>query len=371
MTTDHDQAGDCPDDLESVEEEEDVDESHKKNMDFPSVMAAIKAAQRSSELLASLPPSVKRRVKALKKMQLEATNIEAEFFKEVQYLECKYHRLYVPLYEKRNTIVNGSYEPTEDESQWPSDDEDLPNALKEKAKLDEEKKEAKAKEDPDNVKGIPEFWLTIFRNCSLLSEMVQPCDFPILEHLTDIKTFCKEEPMSFSLEFHFSSNEYFTNKVLTKEYLMKCVPDDDDPFGFEGPEIFKCTGCTINWNKGKNVSVKTVKKKQKHKSRGVVRVVTKTVQNDSFFNFFTPPTIPEGTKDEDVDEDVRNLLTSDFEIGHYIRERVVPRAVLFFTGEGLEDEEDFEEEEEDDDDEEEEGDSDTNTGKNQEQCKQQ
>jgi hypothetical protein len=26
-------------------------------------------------------------------------------------------------------------------------------------------------------------------------------------------------------------------------------------------------------------------------------------------------------------------LESDFEVGHYLKERVVPRAVLFFTGE--------------------------------------
>lgn len=71
---------------------------------------------------------------------------------------------------------------------------------------------------------------------------------------------------------------------------MKCAPDADDPFSFEGPEIYKCRGCTINWNKGKNVTLKTLRKKQKHKSRGVIRTVTKTVQNDSFFNFFSPPT---------------------------------------------------------------------------------
>lgn len=46
--------------------------------------------------------------------------------------------------------------------------------------------------------------------------------------------------MGFSLEFHFSENEYFTNKVLTKYYEMKCEPDKDDPFSFEGPEIIKC-----------------------------------------------------------------------------------------------------------------------------------
>lgn len=47
--------------------------------------------------------------------------------------------------------------------------------------------------------------------------------------------------------------------------------------------------CEIDWKKGKNVTVKTIKKKQKHKGRGTTRTVTKTVQNDSFFNFFNPP----------------------------------------------------------------------------------
>ena len=28
----------------------------------------------------------------------------------------------------------------------------------------------------------------------------------------------------------------------------------------------------------------------------------------------------------------QDLLTADFEIGHYIRDRIIPRAVLFFTG---------------------------------------
>ena len=36
------------------------------------------------------------------------------------------------------------------------------------------------------------------------------------------------------------------------------------------------------------------------------------------------------------DEDTEALLASDFEIGHFIRERIVPRAVLYFTGEALE-----------------------------------
>jgi hypothetical protein len=34
----------------------------------------------------------------------------------------------------------------------------------------------------------------------------------------------------------------------------------------------------------------------------------------------------------EMEEETRALLTSDFEIGHYIRERIVPRAILYFTG---------------------------------------
>lgn len=49
---------------------------------------------------------------------------------------------------------------------------------------------------------------------------------------------------------------------------MKCEPDENDPFSFEGPEIYKCVGCKIDWYKDQNVTVKTVKKRQKHKSKG-------------------------------------------------------------------------------------------------------
>lgn len=48
----------------------------------------------------------------------------------------------------------------------------------------------------------------------------------------------------------------------------------------------------------------------------------------------------------DIAEELQELLGTDFEIGHYIRERVIPHAVLLYTGEGLEEEEDYEEEDE-------------------------
>lgn len=48
----------------------------------------------------NLPAPVKRRVKSLKKIQVDTTHLEAKFYEEVHELECKYHQLYTPFYEK-------------------------------------------------------------------------------------------------------------------------------------------------------------------------------------------------------------------------------------------------------------------------------
>ncbi|KAJ8720926.1 hypothetical protein PYW08_006391 [Mythimna loreyi] len=308
------------------------------------------------EAMASLPPNVRRRIRALRTLQKEFVDIEAKFYSEVHALECKYEKLYKPLFEKRASVVNGGYEPNDEECLNPwrdeNEEEELARAVQSAAitdGTDEKKPEEKPAEPPmdPNVKGIPDFWYTIFKNVSMLCEMMQEHDEPILKTLQDIKVQMHEDPIGFTLEFHFAPNDYFTNTILTKEYSMKCKPDDDNPLEFEGPEIYSCKGCEINWKKGKNVTVKTIKKKQKHKSRGSVRTVTKSVQADSFFNFFSPPTMPDDPNST-LASDIQALLTADFEIGHYIRERVVSRAVLLYTGEGLDDDDDddYEEEEE-------------------------
>ncbi|MGH0170475.1 UNVERIFIED_CONTAM: hypothetical protein FKN15_059074, partial [Acipenser sinensis] len=248
-------------------------------------------------------------------------------------------------FPQRSEIINAAYEPTDEECEWKADEEEeLTEEMKEKAKVDEEKKDEE-KEDP---KGVPEFWLTVFKNVDLLSDMLQ----------ASAETCCIAVPCMHEGEFYFECNDFFSNELLVKTYKMRSEPEESDPFAFDGPEIMGCTGCQIDWKKGKNITLKTIKKKQKHKGRGTVRTVTKTVPNDSFFNFFTPP--------EDLcmkrqtnfwvnlqDEDSEVILAADFEIGHFLRERIVPRAVLYFTGEAIEDDDDdYDEEGEEADDEE-------------------
>lgn len=85
----------------------------------------------------------------------------------------------------------------------------------------------------------------------------------------------KEHPHNFTLKFHFAPNDFFENDVVIKEFQM------------EDEREAKKTECTeLKWKEGKNVTKKTVKKKQKNKKTGQSRTVNKEVDQDSFFTFF-------------------------------------------------------------------------------------
>uniref|UniRef100_A0A2I3GXN3 Nucleosome assembly protein 1 like 1 n=1 Tax=Nomascus leucogenys TaxID=61853 RepID=A0A2I3GXN3_NOMLE len=260
--------------------------------------------------------AVKRGVNALKNLQVKGAQIEAKFYEEVHDLERKYAVLYQPLFDKQFEIINTIYEPTEEECEWKPDEEDkISEELKEKAKTEDKKN------DEDDT--------------------LQEHDEPILKHVKDTKVKFSDagQPMSFVLEFHFEPSEYFTNEVLTKTYRIRLEPepDDSDPFSFDGQEIMGCTGGQIDWKKGKNVILKTTKQQQKHKGHGTIRIVTETVSNDSFFNFLAPPEAPESG---DLDDAAEAILAANFKTGHFLREHVIPRSVLQFTGEAIEDDDD-------------------------------
>lgn len=88
------------------------------------------------------------------------------------------------------------------------------------------------------------------------------------------------------------------------------------------------------------------------------RVVKKTIPTPSFFDFFNPAT-PPSDDDEEIDEDIEQKLELDYQLGEDIKEKLIPRAIDWFTGEALQfehgmddfDEDDFEDEDDLDDDE--------------------
>lgn len=330
--------------------ESDTDEKDLMNIYDPALLTAVMRRQVLQEMVNALPAPVQNRVVALKNIQLELLDLEAKFYQEVYNLEKIYHAKYQPLYDKRMEIVTGTVNPPTQTKNWKEIDElEISDQVKE---ISQKMKAMKPALD-ENVTGIPYFWLTIFRNSELLSGMVQEHDEPVLKKLRDIKIkYLEDNEQSYMLEFHFDKNEYFSNTVLTKQYFLKAAIEEDYPFSFEGPEIYKCLGCDINWEKGMNLTIKTIRKKQKHKERGAVRTITKQVPNDTFFNFFYPPEIPEDK--DDIDEESQGILATDFEIGHLLRARIIPKAVLYYTGDIVDEDDDdgdeYDEEEEEDDD---------------------
>lgn len=307
----------------------------------------------SSGYVSTLPFPVQRRIKALKKLQLEKIRLETKFFEESRALERKYMELYAPLYKKRALITNGEYEPQDLETELPGLDQ-----RDENKETMEKVSEQNNEKNVANTKGVPGFWLTIFQNTPQIAEMIQELDEPALKTLTDVTVTLNEEPsMGFTLQFHFAKNDFFTNCSLTKQYEMNCDLDKEDPLSFEGPSIVKCTGCNIDWLPGMNQTVREVIKRQKHKKSGTVRVVKTEVKTESFFNFFSPPLLPEDP-DSFVPVSTQDILTADFEIGNYIREMIIPRAVLYFTGEAAENEGDAARSEDEDEDDESDNDPD-------------
>lgn len=74
-----------------------------------------------------------------------------------------------------------------------------------------------------------------------------------LQHLVDIRTeHFNGDVVKFVIDFTFEKNDYFQNRVLSKTYILNCVPDSEDPLAYDGAEIVKCEGCHIDWKPAMN-----------------------------------------------------------------------------------------------------------------------
>jgi len=292
---------------------------------------------RSSGYVESLPAPVRRRVAGLKGIQKEHSKLEADFQQEVLELEKKYFAKFTPLYERRSKIVNGATEPTEEEVKAAEEEED---DEENKEKEGESAGKAEKSDIPEDVAGIPEFWLSAMKNQVTFAEMITDRDEGALKYLTDIRMEYLDVP-GFRLIFEFATNEYFTNKTLTKTYYYQ------SEMGYGGDFIYDhAEGDKIDWQPSKDLTVRIEQKKQRNKNTKQTRIVKKSVPTESFFNFFSPPQPPKEDDDEDeeIDEDIEDRLELDYQLGEDIKEKLIPRAIDWFTGEALA----FEELEDDD-----------------------
>ena len=59
--------------------------------------------------------------------------------------------------------------------------------VNEEKKENGEKESADGGKDKEDMKGVPEFWLTIFKNIEMIQDMIQEHDEPALAALNDVK----------------------------------------------------------------------------------------------------------------------------------------------------------------------------------------
>ncbi|GBG86617.1 hypothetical protein CBR_g41681 [Chara braunii] len=147
---------------------------------------------------------------------------------------------------------------------------------------------------------FPPFWSTAMSKCAL-GQFISLADGEVLKNLRDIrckviddvdidrddesdggkdaltsssKNHGKDErggrrrprrPHSFTLEFVFHPNEYFTNEVLSKTFYVNGAEDD--------PKVWKVDGTKIDWKEGRNLCVSK-------RSRSRIRALWKSVWND-------------------------------------------------------------------------------------------
>uniref|UniRef100_A0A7R9WWE8 Nucleosome assembly protein n=1 Tax=Craspedostauros australis TaxID=1486917 RepID=A0A7R9WWE8_9STRA len=299
--------------MEKVMQDDDDDMDDMDDNEEEELNAALAAAAVSGDPMDDLPPAVMARIAKLKEFEAERTRIVEEYRKERAQLEQKYQGLYQPLYDKRQQVVHG----------------DMDVAMDAADKDDDE-------EDDEDMVGVPHFWLGALSNMGPMAETMGEGDIELLEQLQNIECDDHAEGTGFTLKFTFAPNEYMTNTVLTKQYEVPNLLSADEPI------LKSVKGCEIEWKSPEKCVTYTITTKQqrgKGKNAGQIRTVQKKEKVDSFFHFFTPPKMPSL---EDMDEEQAQMLemafNQDYEQATSIRSQLIPKAVLWYTGEAMDQE---------------------------------
>lgn len=257
------------------------------------------------------PENIYKCINALRNLHMESRKKEVDNQVAIFKMEADLHRSLEKVWKKRADFISGKAVPNEQESNFSLTDRDIqPDTAPD-----------------DGQKGIPKFWMVVLNYAAHTSDMIQAHDILVLEHLKDIRVEYKDKPLGFTLVFEFGTNPFFGNTVLTRSFEYDTNLPPAQLYTANGFMPTTTVGCAINWKEGKDVT------KKQGASKGGKKV-------DSFFDFFSP-----AIKDlnkigqmlaEDEDEDLMEKAEQaglDYEIATGLRLRIVPRALLFYTGE--------------------------------------
>ncbi|ELT99437.1 hypothetical protein CAPTEDRAFT_157590 [Capitella teleta] len=202
-----------------------------------------------------LDAETQKALEAIDGCQSEIDTLNEKASEEILLVEQKYNKLRKPLYGKRNKLIST----------------------------------------------IPNFWVTAFSNHPQISVHLTEDDDDCLQSLTEVEVEEFEDIKSgYRIKLHFAENEFFKNKVLSKEFHLSTTGSDGswDPVS-ESTEI--------QWKKGKKPASPKGKGKRKHDMLA------------SFFQWFADNTNPsmdelaEVIKDDMWPSPLQYFLSSDID----------------------------------------------------------
>nr|GMC58924.1 nucleosome assembly protein 1 [Ipomoea batatas] len=286
-------------------------------------------------------PKVQRRVIALREIQNKHYEFEVEYSKEKAALDAKYRKIYYTLHEK-NKHGELEVEYTMEKATLDAKYQKIYYPLyQQRFKIVSGAEEVEGNNGTQNIgvegdkdKGIPSFWLVAMKNNQQIAKAICEKDEGALAYLKDIE-WSMVDTESFKIDFFFEkSNPFFSNPVLTKTYYM-----------LRHEILLGTEGSLIEWYPGKSLTENTTRKKVIDKRVAVLSAKNKEPmtateeESFSFFNFFGP----------------LEVLMADHQVvtkisgGITIRDKIIPDALYWYTGEALEDDEDDDDYEDDED----------------------
>jgi len=220
-----------------------MSDSVKTGQKYPSNPEDVESEKEILEELKKLKPaSLLLKGFAINHSLLQLKEIEAHEQDEISQKDAAVNKQFQHHMKDINDIINGVRHPNETE-------------LKELTAYFTEEELAKKDELFSKIKPIESYWLTAMKNHGLFKEVITENDAKVLKSLTKVEYEVSEDaahPYDFKLNFHFSQNEYFEHDILTIHLHAK-----------EPREVQKIDGTDIKWKDGKNITKKTVQKKQK------------------------------------------------------------------------------------------------------------
>ncbi|OQV15945.1 putative nucleosome assembly protein [Hypsibius exemplaris] len=261
------------------------------------------------------PENIHHRVNALRHLYMESRRREHELqianFKK----EAETYKSLEKVWKKRLDIVTGAHEPTLEESRFSLDASDAPVQTA----------------PNDGQQGVPKFWLVVLNYAAHTADMIHPQDVAALEFLRDVRVEYSESPLGFTLVFDFLPNPYFSNATLTRSYEYGTAVAPAQLYSSSNLMPKATAGTKIDWKAGKDLTKRVMLSKDAAGS---------AQKADSFFDFFAPTITDLGQIGQSLARgDDQELLENaeqaglEYEIAIALRSRIVPRALLFYTGE--------------------------------------